>query len=839
MDFSFLVKWLLGFTAAANLVLGVVAFRKAPYTLLNRLFLGFALNASLWTFTVLVITLISDYAGLLFWIRFSHAVAATTPWFVYALVDAFQDEKAYPYKKVIIVLSFSLILAVLSFTPTIIPGIGFPLEHKEPLYGPLFPVYPLFFSGVTIYTIYKLFRQLHLSRGIARNQLRYFIGGILISFIMGTLSNLFLPLLGVTAVDLRPFGPVFTLIMIVSIAYAIVKYRLMDIRIAVRRVMAYILAVILLAGIYVILLLVMEKNFRIYLESNNLPFTLVLVILVAIFFQPLKDKAQSLVDRYFYRGAYDYYDALIDANKAMVSILRLDELLRFLVDKVVNTIYIERGVFLLKNKDGSFIAAAEKSIEPFSPAGDIQPLEPGSHLLAYLQKKPDVLLLTDLKDLVSEGERELLVAEMRKLHGEAVVPIIMEEKLEAIFCLGFKISGEPYSRDDVNLLSTLSYQIAVSLKNARLYQEVLEIKQYLENILTNMGNGLIAIDGQGRITTFNSTAERLTGIAAGEILGCRAEEVLDVGLYRPIIQTLNNGHKRSEEEVEIQAGNHTSFLCCSTAQVESLDTGERGAIMVLSDVTRIKELEREKSQAMRLASLGELAAGMAHEIKNPLVSIKTFAELLPYKYDDHEFRHGFSHIVKQEIERINKLIMELLNFSRSPQPNFEDVDIKVVMDEILMLLTPQLNTQKIQLCKLYHKDLPALKADRDQLKQALLNICLNGIQAMPEGGELEVEIFSVEKPAVEAGRGALPQRKVKILIKDTGTGIDPRQKERVFDPFFTTKTEGIGIGLSISHRIITDHGGTVQFNSSLKGTVFEICLPVTLLVTTMEENERL
>ncbi|MDO9533980.1 MAG: ATP-binding protein [Bacillota bacterium] len=822
MNLSFLIIWLLGLTAVVNVVIGVVVFRKAPHTLLNRLFLGSSLNVSAWTLTVMVIFIKVDYDSLLFWIRASHAVSAIIPWFVYALVDVFNDEKAYPNKKVIIMFIFSLILAVLSFTPAIIPGIAEPLVNKETLYGPLFPAYAIYFGGAMIYTIYILFRQLRVSRGLSRYQIRYFIGGILVSYLLGNLSNLFLPLLGITAIDLRPFGPVFTLIMLISISYAIVKYRLMDIRLAIRKVLAYIITIVILAGIYVLILLGMEKYFRIYLEANILPFILFQIILIALAFQPVKDKIQSVVDRYLYRGAYHYYDTLIEANKAMLSILHMDKLLNFLVEKVVDTIYIEGAVIFQKDKYGFFTVAAEK-LQFISSQVTSRLLEPGNALLDYLEKNAEVLLQTDLKHMAVAAQRTLLVGEMRKLKAEAAVPILMEGKLEAILFLGFKISGEPYSREDVNLLSALSYQVAVSLKNARLYKEVLEIKQYLENVLENMDNGLIAVDAEGKITTFNSTAEKLTGILSGDAMGKKADEVLDANLYPFIMQALRNGQQSSEVEVEVNSKTNTIYLCCSTALVESLETGERGAIMVLSDITRIKELEREKSQVQRLVSLGELAAGMAHEIKNPLVSIKTFAELLPDKYDDYEFRYTFSKIVKGEIERINKLITELLNLSRAHVPCFEEVDTGVIMDEILLLLYPQLGSQKIRLMKTFEKNMPAVRADRDQIKQALLNICLNGIQAMPGGGELRVEIASLHSPQKNSHDSA--RRMVKIGIQDTGMGISPKQKEKIFDPFFTTKAEGVGIGLSISHRIIADHGGTVQFRSDENGTVFEIALP--------------
>lgn len=820
MDFSFLVQWLLGLTAAANLVLGIVAYRKAPHALLNRLFLGFASNAALWTLTVLHITLINKYNTLLFFVRFSHAAAALTPWFVFALVDAFKNEKNIPSKKVLAVFVLSLLLAVLSFTPLIISGLQFPLEGKDLLYGPLFPVYALFFSGVTVYTIFELARQLRLSKGIARYQLRYFIGGILVSFVLGTLANLFLPFLGITFIDLRSYGPVFTLVMVFSICYAIMKYRLMDIRMAIRRFISFLLAAATLVGVYIALMLLLKK-LNIFPESNTLPLMLFLIIMVAVFFQPLKNKTQSLVDQLFYRGAYDYYHILVDAGRAMVALLEMDELLTFLVDKVVDTIYLEQGVFFLKNNDGSFTAAAKKALAPFPPPEDTGPLSPGNPLLVYLQAKPDVLLLTDLKG-AKEAEHERLSAEMKIMQAEAVVPIIMEGKLEAIFALGFKISGEPYSRDDVKLLSTLSYQIAVSLKNARLYQEMLEIRRYLENILKNMGNGLIIVDAQGKITTFNSSAEILTGIAAEKALGRRAEEVLETALYLPIMQALETGCVSSSEdlELEIHAGGRTSCLSCSIALVHPREKALRGAIMVLSDVTRIKELEREKGEARRLISLGELAAEMAHEIKNPLVSIKTFAELLPHKYDDSEFRHSFSGIVGQEIERINKLVTGLLDFSRTPKPSFQEVDIKAVVEETLALLTPQCAAQNIRLKKVIPKELPRLEGDHDQLKQALLNITINAVQAMPDGGKLGVEVFAAEEE--QAGRLC---QIVKILIKDTGTGISPQQKEKIFDPFFTTKTGGVGIGLSISYQIIADHGGSVKVKGRRKGTIFEINLP--------------
>lgn len=510
----------------------------------------------------------------------------------------------------------------------------------------------------------------------------------------------------------------------------------------------------------------------------------------------------------------------------MVSILDRDELLKFLANKLVETMRLTGAVFFLKNPDGSFTAVAERYWQHFPVEETNRSLAPSNALLSFLEREGSVLLWTDLRGVVPREEGALLATEMTELHAEAAVPVVMEGKLEGVFCLGAKLSGEPYSREDVKLLSILASQVAVSLKNAQLYQEVLVAKRYLENVLENMDNGLIVVDVYGRIATFNSAAERLTGCKTEEALGKKVEEVLTRRLSTLLLQTMNDGQGRNEIEVEMPVGAPARFLCCSTAVIDLPEKREHGIIMVLSDVTRIRALEKEKNQVQRLASLGEVAAGIAHEIKTPLISIKTFAELLPKKYEDHDFRHTFSRIVSQEIDRINNLIIKLLDFSNDSQGRCEEVDVKALMAEVLLLLSPQLKVQEIQIREHYDPGIPPVWADRDQLKQAILNVCLNGIQAMPEGGELRVGVFTVSTADGENNDVVLPEGKIRLFVEDTGVGISIQQKERIFEPFFTTKAGGVGIGLSISHKIIVSHGGTIQFRSrDGEGTSFEICLP--------------
>jgi len=778
----------------------------------------------------LMVVVHHDYEQILFWIRFSHAAAVVIPWFVFALAFTFSAGTSVFSKQVKVILHTTLLLSVamagLSFTPFIIADMEMPLHNKHLAYGSLFSLYVLFFVGIMTYGIIKLFRMMRSARGLLRLQLRYFVGGITISTLLGSIANLFFPLLDVTILDLRNFGPVFSIIMVASIGYAIVKYRLMDVHFALRKGLAFVVALAVLSGIVILSFYFIEglgiplADFPLYVVVGAV------ALLVASLFQSLKGVVQTLIDKYVYRGAYDYYATLLKSSRAMISFLDLRDLLQFVIGTIVNNMYLDGGVFLLK-KGNRFVAVAAAGNKNFAiETQDKQILTDDDSFVKYLVNHGEVLLQTDLRVITHRKEGESLITEMQRLQAEAAVPMMMEGEMVGFFCLGPKLSGEPYSREDVKLLTALAFQVTVCLRNAQLYQEVLTIKRYLENILENMGNGLIAVDAQGRITTFNGAAEKLTGQSASAVIGQKIEEVLSRELCTLLGQVMERGRGSSDVEVEMPADGFTRFVCCSTAVMELPETGERGAILVLSDVTRIKELEQEKSWIQRLAFLGEVAAGLAHEIKNPLVSIKTFAELLPEKYDNHEFRYSFSRIVSQEIERINRLLAELLNFSKNSPLSCETVDMTSLMDEILLLLSPQIDAHKIRVFRHYDPVVPAVWADRNQLKQAVFNICLNSIQAMPEGGELRVSVLSVPAADDESAGAVAPGGKVKILIEDTGVGISAHQKDKVFDPFFTTKADGVGIGLSISHKIIGDHGGTIQIRSGDgEGAAFEICLP--------------
>jgi signal transduction histidine kinase len=233
----------------------------------------------------------------------------------------------------------------------------------------------------------------------------------------------------------------------------------------------------------------------------------------------------------------------------------------------------------------------------------------------------------------------------------------------------------------------------------------------------------------------------------------------------------------------------------------------------------LRKTKVRMQRADRLASLGTLTAGLAHEIRNPLVAIKTFLQLLPEKFDDEEFRNYFLTVASGEVERISSLITELLDFSRPSEPQLREENINEIIDKMITLITTETKKKNLRITKQFGENLPLIQVDKDQIKQVFLNILLNAVQATPENGEILIASRSFAKNPEET--------LLQIEIRDTGPGIPPQELEHIFTPFYTTKTQGSGLGLSISHQIVEEHHGYIEVQSQIgSGTAFTVNLPL-------------
>jgi PAS domain S-box-containing protein len=418
---------------------------------------------------------------------------------------------------------------------------------------------------------------------------------------------------------------------------------------------------------------------------------------------------------------------------------------------------------------------------------------------------------------------------MRSLKVAVVMGIFAREHLSGVMFLGPRSSGRIYGTTEQNALAVLCGQLAIAIDNAELFTEAQNAKIYNETLLENLTAGVIAAGADERITVFNNEVERLTGIDSKKVLD-RSVDFLPDALRCALRETLQTGQGLVNREINLNSPEGALTVRVSTSIFHGREGAVLGALAVLTDITALKRLEFQIRRSDRLASLGTLSAGMAHEIKNPLVSIKTFAQLLPERYQDSDFRQTFSNLIGHEIDRIDSLVNQLLRFARPAKPQLEPRHVHQILEKSLLLVGHRLYQKDIKLTRSWDANVDTIRADADQLEQVFLNFFLNAMDAMKTGGELHVgtEIRADREfvaPLTQAN--GQNHEVLRISNRDNGEGIKPEDVPHVFDPFFTTKDYGTGLGLSVVHGIIQEHGGQIEVESELnKGTAFHILLPL-------------
>ncbi len=360
--------------------------------------------------------------------------------------------------------------------------------------------------------------------------------------------------------------------------------------------------------------------------------------------------------------------------------------------------------------------------------------------------------------------------------------------------------------------------------------EIKRLQRYTEKLLTTMNDGLLTLDMTGKISTMNPAAGRLLDISGDRpVKGQQASNTL---INYPTLngyleQVLEHPGDRTPQEIQLSGQNNDRSILISSSILRDRKDRPQEVILNLHDITTLKKLEASMRQAERLAALGTLAAGMAHEIRNPLSSIKTFVQLLPRKIEKRDFLEKFQRTVPRELNRINALVEDLLDLARVPKYVYQRTHLKALLEQALDATDAQLQAGNIQCCCAIADDMPPVRADADQLVRAFHNLIRNAIQAMPQGGKLDIKAsFHRGNPSQAELRTAGADR-VTAVFEDTGPGISAAEIKNIFNPFFTTKDKGTGLGLAITHKVITEHGGQIDVESTLgEGSRFVIHLPV-------------
>jgi PAS domain S-box-containing protein len=653
---------------------------------------------------------------------------------------------------------------------------------------------------------------------VLRQQLKWVTGGTL----AGILPFLLLYILPFAAgAQLRDWMKVsaFSLALIpLCFAYAIIRYRLMDVDIIFKRGLAYTVATAGVVALYFALVGLMGQLFHV--AWQNVPFGEVLAIIMAAFlFQPFRDWIQAKLDRFFYRDRLDFRRSLIEFGRTLTSEVRIDPMLASVMDRLSQTLLVDRiAIFLTDAKQpGRFLLARSMGVryEGTLDLGFLEPLHPAmqSNYQFYFTEA------SRLPQSLSATEQRTI----EQLGLNYYIPCRVHEQPVAVLGVGKTVDGDYLTSDDVELLVTMATYVAIAIDNARLYEsleqkaiQVERLKDFSENIVESLKVGVLAVDLDGRVDSWNSQLENMIGVPRSRAMDRKLEEVFPPDLVAELAS--RNGEQAfSIYKFHLRNGGGRHIVTNLTVAPLVGKSGEKlGRLIVMDDVTQRVQLEEQLLQTEKLTSLGLLAAGVAHEVNTPLAVISNYTQMLARQLPSEDPKSRIIDKIVKQTFRASEIVNNLLNFSRTGAAELNEVNLNSVIDETLSLVAHPFKTARVTVMKSLDAALPAVLGSPNRLQQVFLNLFINARDAMPQGGMLEVRTW--------AHNGS-----VEVEVTDTGVGIPRELLARIFDPFFTTKAtgRGTGLGLSVSYGIIKEHAGTIDVRSTPgKGTSFHLEFPV-------------
>ncbi len=348
---------------------------------------------------------------------------------------------------------------------------------------------------------------------------------------------------------------------------------------------------------------------------------------------------------------------------------------------------------------------------------------------------------------------------------------------------------------------------------------------YYERLIASLPDAVVGVDRDGQVILWNPAAEALFERAATRALGRPIGELLGPAaeLVRELHGVLGSGDSRLVADGGFQRRDGRAVPVSVVASpLLSGDGAVTGAVAILRDLSRLRQLEDDVRRGERLSALGGMAVGIAHEIRNPLGAVRGAAQLLRREAGPGSPWEHHVEVMLREIDRVNRIMEQLLDLARPIPLTVVPVNLPHLLDRILLLQEELARQQSVQILRHYDPSLPPVSGDEDRLAQVFTNLVKNGLEAMPGGGHLTV----ATRLPLTSPFGTVDRPMVEVQVRDEGEGIPPELLDRVFDPFVTTKARGLGLGLAISHRIIEEHQGAIQVESQPgKGATFSCFLP--------------
>ncbi|MEK7398088.1 MAG: ATP-binding protein [Candidatus Poribacteria bacterium] len=699
----------------ATLALGIFVQLKDRKNAVNISFNILTITIAIWTFSIFMILTIWDQKNPISCVKAAYATGTfmATSFAIFSII--FLHENHNPAKKyMIFLIPMCIIMAVVAMTKMLIINI----DYED---GKIIKVY--YGIGNTIWSLYEalcwwlilysLVKKLRKGSGIERQKVKYMFLGIMPTITFMAFTNILIPAMGHER--LIGYGPYFTMIMIGCIAYAIVKHRLMDIRVFIRKGIVY--STLLAVSAIAVALLVIGVP-RAFSEMGQVQSAIVFLIgggFIVFAIRPFSQNLKTLMQTFVFKEQYHYRLALIEFSSNAIKTFYMEKLLDLIFKTVIDNIKMECASLWIKDSQTelynivcSYGNSSGNSKTAFSDSDAV---------MSYLVKVKEPAVKEELEKSLPSEVFDSIEDDFNTLNAEISVPLFAEDKLIGMLCLGSRPHRNLYFEEDITFLKAVMSQSSIAIQNVKLHQQVVNME--------------------------------------------------------------------------------------------------------------------------KLSFLGRLSAELAHEIKNPLVTIKTAFEFLMSDQSDQRISDDFRNFVKlalQETNRINTLIKQLLDLGRSSPPKFEWFDINQVINETFLFLKPSITEKNIEVIDFRNDNPIDTYADKDQLRQVFINIGQNAIDAMKKGGKLTVEVVNFRAEIAENdelypeqtnGNCLETPEALIIKISDTGKGMSKPELKNIFEPFYSGKPSGTGLGLAIVKNIIHEHNGNIKVDSAEGlGTTFTIELPI-------------
>ena len=791
--------------SAVLTALAVFVWRARPDSEVNRWFAAQTVCLASWVFGV---GGLQGGTHLDAWGRFTFASASLIPAAFLAFTRCYPTPSRWPSTQLIqITFLIGVGLAMLSLTtPLIVYDNVLTPQGLVRKAGLLYPVFAVYFIVAWIVALAVFIDKWRQARGLARAQLQHLGAGILISAAGGIGMNLLLPLITGRS-TYSWLGPYFSFMFVALVAHAIIRHRLMDLRIFVNRGLAYALVTAVLSGLAITAARLTVPNWATEPLFVHPDILIVAGIVIAMLSNPSQTFFSRVIDPYLYRGRLDYALALRGATRQLSRLMTPSELSAELRQILTEEFVPESFTMLVQPFESH-------ALEQLS--GDAPEAVDLSTLATLMMDQPNPTVIdvnpthhTDASRIAHEG--------LRAAGIEIVMTLGRRGQLLGAILLGPRRSGDAYFKNDLVFIESLAELASIALENALLYRQRIQMLEYSERLLESLNSAVVAIDLAGKITSFNPAAKDLLGLE-GDNRGAPLDVLPSEIAWALAMAITRSWHPREVEVTIDHKSRRLIHVILSTDVLHDDENKVAGALVVVTDLSAVKALERNQRRVEHFAIMARFYAGIAHEIRNPLAAISNFISMLPDRFDDPEYRDTAVRLLPIEVSRIVRLSDRLRLMAPSEGGKLSSVPLPPLLNDIAAIHSPAAQEQRVKISLNCPEELPRILGDPSQLVQLFVNLLKNAIEAMPDGGTVTIE-------AEDSASGTAPGS-VIVRVTDEGLGIDPAARPKIFEPFFTTKPSGTGLGLSICREIADFHRARLTlFPRAFGGTVAEVEFP--------------